>query len=737
MENLVLEKETQVKSASFSGLELVAALCHELDNAGVACCHWKSNAALDKTASGENDLDLLIAAESSQRFLEVLAHLGFKEAFSPAWMQVPGIRDFYGLDEGSSRLVHVHAHFALVVGHDMTKNYHLPVETAYLASSRREGIFWVPAPEFEYILLVIRLVLKHAAWDLILAGQGRLAARERAELEHLHSRVDLLRVQDALQKYFPFLSQQVFDDCRQALEPDAPFLQRIRSSSCLLTSLRTCARKPYFLDVVLKLSRRIRLGFMRRLGKRSPVKRLASGRVIAVVGGDGSGKTTLVEGLCRWLEPDLAYHRVHMGKPPWSAATVLVRGLLKIGTLMGLYPFMRVSLEQTYEPGKAAFPGIPWLLREICTARDRLRQYRKARRLARQGVLVVCDRYPLPQLNLMDAPQGARLLQGQKMTPVLRFLIRLEEHYYRQIAPPDLLIVLRLDPEIAIQRKPAETPNSIRLRGAEIWNADWADSGAHVVDARLAREDVIRRVKEIIWSSHMESPKNKRVRIVELVGVAGSGKSTLARELVRRDGRIARLQQPNYKKPGQFPFFFWYTLSCIPMFISWFLQKEGRWLTRREMAWVVILHGWSRRLRLLGKTSRQIFVSDQGPVSLLAELMLTGPGWIRGSITRKWWRSTYLRWRKVLDLMVWMDAPDDVLIPRVRNRANWHVIKELKDDQAQQCNSAFRKEYRYLLDEVLSDGPEIMHFKTHEATSEHMADLLIARLFEEEIPSDG
>ena len=42
-------------------------------------CHWKSNAAIDRSASGDNDLDLLVSRSDAQQFTELLDQLGYKE----------------------------------------------------------------------------------------------------------------------------------------------------------------------------------------------------------------------------------------------------------------------------------------------------------------------------------------------------------------------------------------------------------------------------------------------------------------------------------------------------------------------------------------------------------------------------------------------------------------------------------------------------------------------------------
>ena len=109
-------------------LELVARLGQTLADERIEYCHWKSNAYLDRSASGENDLDLLIDRAHGERFVGILLRLGFKETFAPREATLPGVRDFYGWDVPTGGWVHVHAHFQLILGNDLSKNYRLPLE---------------------------------------------------------------------------------------------------------------------------------------------------------------------------------------------------------------------------------------------------------------------------------------------------------------------------------------------------------------------------------------------------------------------------------------------------------------------------------------------------------------------------------------------------------------------------------------------------------------------------------
>src|SRR5262245_34013342 len=121
-------------------LELVLELREALLSAAVRYCHWKSNDMLARSATGENDLDLLVHRADAQRFLSVIARLGFRQSVAPGGREHHGVSQYYALDASSGRLVQIHAHFMLVVGDDTTKNFRLPIEGPYLASVRSDEV---------------------------------------------------------------------------------------------------------------------------------------------------------------------------------------------------------------------------------------------------------------------------------------------------------------------------------------------------------------------------------------------------------------------------------------------------------------------------------------------------------------------------------------------------------------------------------------------------------------------
>lgn len=481
---------------------LVGRLCDELSQTGIRYCHWKSNNNLELTLNGVNDLDLLIHRKDRQRFIEIIFKLGFKRTADPSLPFIPGIANYYAYDPEKNRFIHVHAHFQLVVGHDATKNFRIPIEDAFLDSAQLVEGIKVPAPEFEFIVFVLRMVLKHLTWDAVLRKEGHLSKKETQEFHYLHKRINPGEVDTLLRKDFLFLPRDNFDRCLTALSHKRFSVSDYHNGSLLAHSMAGLSRISPFMDFFRKMSYRGRLILRHLLHLKFRKKVLINGgMMIAIVGGDGAGKSTLIEELYKWIGIEFDTAKVHFGKPSWSLSTLMVRSFIKIIRTITFQPFQEAPMVYSTERDRIKFPGILWAIRECCTASDRLRLYRKVRRMTTNGRIVLMDRYPVDNIRFMESPQIRRMYNGAATTPLLRWLINKEESYYRFISPPDLLLVIKVDPEISVQRKQEEEEAAVRARAEEIWNYPWNPEKASILDGSCSKEEVLQQAKRILWAS--------------------------------------------------------------------------------------------------------------------------------------------------------------------------------------------------------------------------------------------
>lgn len=476
-------------------LPLVADLLRALDAAEVVYCHWKSNEAIDRTLTAENDLDLLVARRDGTRFNVAVHALGFRIARPTSDRHVPGLVDYFGRDEGTGRMVHVQAHFQLVLGDDMTKNFRLPLEDAYLASRVLDGPVAVPSRTFELLVFILRMVVKHCPWDAQLARQGRLTPSERRELAFLAARSDADELEALRAEHLPFVSAELLAQCRGALDRDAGRVTRAVAGDRLLHVLQPFGRRPRRTDLRLRLWRRLSRG-RQHGGPRSRRSLDSGGLLVGVIGGDGSGKSSAVAAAAETFAGLFPAHAIHLGKPPRSRVTRLLGGSMR---RLGVARETR-ALPAWTDWETTGFPGHGFVLFHALTARDRWLTYRRARRAADSGAVVISDRFPLDDIEMMDAPRTVRL-PGLDRRPLARWLAALEMGCYRAIDRPDLLVVLRVDPELAVGRRPEQDADFVRRRAAEVWAHDWSRTEAVVVDASLPHEAVLDRVHAAIWDA--------------------------------------------------------------------------------------------------------------------------------------------------------------------------------------------------------------------------------------------
>ena len=219
-------------------------------------------------------------------------------------------------------------------------------------------------------------------------------------------------------------------------------------------------------------------------------------------------------------------------------------------------------------------------------------------------------------------------------------------------------------------------------------------------------------------------------QVVEVIGPAGAGKTTLCEMLSRDHTSIYLNNFPDVRKLSSAPFFIWNVLQISPTLLD-LAQHTNQKLSRREFAWLSILHGWSGVLRKDLKNNKTILL-DQGPVYLLTELYESNPGFLQSQAAEMMQRKIYERWAKTLDVIVWLDATDKCLLERINSRQKNHPIKNEAAEVVYKFLSRFRNAYEQIIPNLSAYNPEltILRFDTTQKEPAQIANQLLNLLSE-------
>ena len=470
------------RSGSAAPAALVGRLGAALADRGVSYCQWKGHGKRERWESGRGDIDLLVDSGSWSDFADVVLGLGFKLALPPAGREAAGIVHYFGLDERSGQLIHLHVYQRLMIGLPWRTHYRLPLERALLQSAEHRSsnaVFKTAAPELELIVAILRLSLRHMLRDSLRQTSPRWLDGALSEVDRLEDEVSPEDAFGALKQYLPEVSPSLFSRCRASLQPGCPAWRRIAIRTTLARALSAHACKPPVFGLAERLWLRVRPSLA---GQRL----MSGGSVVALLGGDGSGKSTCADALDDWLGSSVATLHLHLGRPTRSLATLAIGGVLK-------------ALRSTHASERLITHFE--LLRYGCTARDRYALYRAAHRFAAQGGIAICERYPLPESWALAGPSES---QGQALAAQSRFAAAIrkwERGYYERMTPPDVVFLLRVDPETAVARKTTEPAEYVRKRAQITADADWSKSGARIIDASQPLTQVVATLKAELWST--------------------------------------------------------------------------------------------------------------------------------------------------------------------------------------------------------------------------------------------
>lgn len=408
---------------------------------------WKNNHEVSEYLKGNGDLDILVECLSQIKFRVLAKENDWLELENPI-ASFPNISHFYKISD-TGIIFHLHVYFEIVTGESWLKEFVLPLKK-FLLSNRvkcRENNIWVLSSETQAYMFLIRHLLK----------AGSFTSRwlywqdfKSYKTEWLHCDMQPQR----LNGFGPIALDTYINKSGLAGVFRVPsFWNAVRFR---LSMSKYCRFSIIWLPFL-----RLSCFFNRLLNKLINKKKkfLGEGLIVAISGADGSGKSSMIEGLETCFSSFLCCNVYQLGKPQ-GRVIEFFRLLVKP---RAVFPDSeRNDLQNDTSLRKALALVVLGFLR--------LRKAKIARAKAKNGSLILVDRWPTSNFGKMDSPKIKIQFNSSWL---LKKMAQVEKKTYEKIPKADLCFNLKVSVETAISRNDfrekigKETKEEIMLRHAE------------------------------------------------------------------------------------------------------------------------------------------------------------------------------------------------------------------------------------------------------------------------------
>ncbi len=465
----------------------------------VQYCHWKSNEHLIDGLNGDTDLDILVDLHDKINAENTLLLCKYKKFFPQYGSKYQDVDEWIGFDSLSGRLIHVHLHYRMITGHKGLKEYELP--WAELALNTRvldpQTSVYIMKPDLELITLYTRIGLKASIRQVHQAKKGtfELAQDIKKEIEYLKKRIDWKSVESHLKSIYGKSAEQFYQIIKLSEIDSKTFLQLINITTDNGREYRKHGKiistvQKYYYAVVLKS-----ISYAKNVRKLNIITRKIrsskKGLLVAFIGQDGSGKSTVTDEIEKWLTWKIEAKKFYLGSGEQ-------------------YHSWRKRLHNHLSVNKNIIISClcAWLTVSdyVALSRSAFRTIKKAQKYTGKGGIAIFDRYPqIEYEGINDGPK----IRSNYLPRVTNSLIKAyivycanrEEKYLNAAVQitPEIIFKLILPPEVSIQRKPEEDYNIIIKKHEIIKNLKFNDSEVYIIDAAECYESEIIKIKGLIW----------------------------------------------------------------------------------------------------------------------------------------------------------------------------------------------------------------------------------------------
>jgi hypothetical protein len=213
--------------------------------------------------------------------------------------------------------------------------------------------------------------------------------------------------------------------------------------------------------------------------------------------------------------------------------------------------------------------------------------------------------------------------------------------------------------------------------------------------------------------------------IAELVGPAGAGKTAMLHAIARLEPGIrAGVHIDRWR---DLPTVIRYAIALVPIGLE--LLRDHPRSFRSAMGQLLRLRTLPLVLDREASAGRHVIMLDEGPLFALGRLSAFQAANRGTTLLAREWRRQLEQWAGRLDLVIWLDAPDSVLVQRIRSRSKSHRVKETGDAAVFEFLDRYRRAYEEIRARVTASGrTRMIDVNTAELSAEQAVGVVLTTL---------
>lgn len=480
-------------------LPLVKKTLNKFHALKVNYCHFKSNEHVDAAVSGLTDLDILFAYDEYEKVDVLLQQLGFQKCTTAWHVSYPHVEDYIAFNEG--KIIHIHAHFKLILGESKVKSYILSWEEEILKSRvliKEYGIY-TSDPIHEMLLLIVRIALKLPLNNSNYQENKDVVDATR-EFEWLKRRVSKNEI---IQLFKARFNEKVAANVGIIYDQNITYNNVKIFYKASKNKLNTYRRYSYLQSIWIKQIRRfaiVLIAINRKFKLYQGIRMHRTfdankGLIISIMGADGSGKSTQVKRIKSILSKKLDVRYIYMGSgngpASWHRDLLKFAGSILKKNKKGTSPAKIVKF-------KFSFKSIFMIIYLLSLAIEKKTKLKRLSYYRKHGMLCITDRYPQTQIEGYN--DGLHMGEWKNTSSlILKQIAKFERKCYalsEEIAP-DIVVKLIGDINVLQQRRPEMTYQEIEKKQNGIKSLSF-DKHVEVIemDASLDMEEITSLILE-------------------------------------------------------------------------------------------------------------------------------------------------------------------------------------------------------------------------------------------------